>query len=523
MNKQKILFPAIIMLIGLVIDSCIKDDINTPPGTVTLTAPLKAESNVAPGDSLVWQEAIDIDGDLLTYDVYLGTEAIPEAVVSTRQVGTSYIPELIPGTSYYWKIVAQDGAEGTSESEVWSFSTLNTNNPPAAFNLLSPVNGATDHLYIDFLLEWETATDPEGDTVTYDVILDTDTNPTTVISSDQTGTTYGPTLSNGTTYYWKVVAKDGKGGTRESEVWSFTTINYPPGEINLLAPDDGEPDVALDAILTWETPSDQDGDPLTYDVYLGTSANPSTIVSSGQTNTNYAPVLTENTTYYWKIVAHDGKGGMGYSPEWSFTTIPPNNPPGAFSLNFPANEATGLPDNDILLKWDASTDPDGDAVTYDVYLGTSSNPTTVVSTGQSGLNFYPTLVLGTTYYWKVVAKDAKGGSTESEIWSFTTRSPNQAPAAFSLLSPAHKDINVEIGTDLTWEAAIDPDFDVVIYDVYIGTSSIDLKVVSKGQAGTSFSPTLLKGYTYFWRVVAKDGNGGTRESETWSFTTVPAL
>ena len=183
MNKQKILFPAIIMLIGLVIDSCIKDDINTPPGTVTLTAPLKAESNVAPGDSLVWQEAIDIDGDLLTYDVYLGTEAIPEAVVSTRQVGTSYIPELIPGTSYYWKIVAQDGAEGTSESEVWSFFTLNTNN----------------HLYIDFLLEWETTTDPEGDTVTYDVILDTDTNPTTVISSDQTGTTYGPTLSNGTT------------------------------------------------------------------------------------------------------------------------------------------------------------------------------------------------------------------------------------------------------------------------------------------------------------------------------------
>ncbi len=250
MNKLKILFPAIIILIVLVTDSCIKDDLNTPPGAVTLTAPLNAANNVVLGDSLIWQEAIDPDGDLVKYDVYFGTEANPVTVVSTRQEGTSYMPELISGTSYYWKIIAQDGAEGTSESDVWSFTTLSTNNPPGAFNLISPGNGATDNLYIDFLLEWDPSTDPDGDPVTYDVILSTNANPTTVISSNQTGTTYGPTLTNGTTYYWKVVAKDGKGGTRESAVWSFTTINYEPGEINLTAPDDAEPDVALDAILT---------------------------------------------------------------------------------------------------------------------------------------------------------------------------------------------------------------------------------------------------------------------------------
>lgn len=417
---QKILFPAIIILMVLLIHSCIKDGLNTPPGAVTLTAPLNGESQVDLSDSLVWQEAIDLDGDLVKYDVYLGTEAQAQTVVSTRQERTSYIPELTPGTTYFWKIIAQDGAEGTSESDVWSFTTLSSNNPPGAFNLLAPVNGATDNLYIDFLLEWESSTDPDGDAVTYDVLLSTNADPTTVISSDQTGTTYGPTLTNGTTYYWKVVAKDGKGGTRESAVWSFTTLNYEPGEISLTAPDDAEPDVALDASLIWEAPYDQDGDTLTYDVYFGTDADPSAIVSNGQINTTYSPSLTENTTYYWKIVAHDGKGGMGYSPVWSFTTLSSNNPPGAFSLTYPANGAINIAHDDTLLTWNASSDPDGDPVTYDVLLSTSSNPTTVVSTAQAGTSFAPSLLQGYTYYWKVVAKDDKGGTRESETWSFTT-------------------------------------------------------------------------------------------------------
>ncbi len=30
-------------------------------------------------------------------------------------------------------------------------------------------------------------------------------------------------LSSGTTYYWKVVAYDGKGGATDSAVWSFST------------------------------------------------------------------------------------------------------------------------------------------------------------------------------------------------------------------------------------------------------------------------------------------------------------
>ena len=40
------------------------------------------------------------------------------------------------------------------------------------------------------------------------------------VSDDETYTTSD--LTSGTTYYWKVVASDTRGGSAESETWSFT-------------------------------------------------------------------------------------------------------------------------------------------------------------------------------------------------------------------------------------------------------------------------------------------------------------
>jgi len=42
------------------------------------------------------------------------------------------------------------------------------------------------------------------------------------ITFSNSGPTSGGTYSNGTTYYWKVVASDPKGGSAQSETWSFT-------------------------------------------------------------------------------------------------------------------------------------------------------------------------------------------------------------------------------------------------------------------------------------------------------------
>jgi formylglycine-generating enzyme required for sulfatase activity len=108
----------------------------------------------------------------------------------------------------------------------------------------------------------------------------------------------------------------------------------------------------------------------------------------------------------------------------------PDNPPNTPVLISPpdgaANQSTS-----ITLSWLCS-DPDGDTLVYDVYLGTTNPPVNDISPGQSGASFACAgLVNAVTYYWMIVAKDSRGGSTPGSVWSFTTRDPPPVMAAIS--------------------------------------------------------------------------------------------
>lgn len=71
-------------------------------------------------------------------------------------------------------------------------------------------------------LSW-TATDTENDPLTFDVLLDTVSPPTTTVATDLLSPSYSPTLSPGTTYYWQVISKDYYYQT-SSPIWEFTTV-----------------------------------------------------------------------------------------------------------------------------------------------------------------------------------------------------------------------------------------------------------------------------------------------------------
>lgn len=96
--------------------------------------------------------------------------------------------------------------------------------------------------------------------------------------------------------------------------------NNPPSKPSNPSPANGETNVSMTPTLCWSC-SDPDGDTLAYDIYFGTDQNLTTPVESNHTNTSYQPgTLASNTTYYWKIVAKDGKGGVTEGDLWSFTT-----------------------------------------------------------------------------------------------------------------------------------------------------------------------------------------------------------
>ncbi|MEM2080561.1 MAG: C1 family peptidase, partial [Nitrososphaerota archaeon] len=106
------------------------------------------------------------------------------------------------------------------------------NRPPNQPSNPDPADGAID-VSINPTLSWA-CSDPDGDSLVYDIYFGTDTIPP-LVKSDHTSTSYNPeTLNYSTTYYWKVVAKDGRGGVTEGPVWRFTTGAQPSGNLELL-------------------------------------------------------------------------------------------------------------------------------------------------------------------------------------------------------------------------------------------------------------------------------------------------
>ena len=168
--------------------------------------------------------------------------------------------------------------------------------------------------------------------------------------------------------------------------------------------------------VSW-TCSDPENDPLTYDVYFGSTTSPG-LATSNITNPTFNPGgLDENTTYYWKIVAKDDHNNTTEGPVWQFTTGDSNQPPATPSNPTPED---GDSTCQSTLHWKCS-DPEQDPLTYDIYLA-KINPPTIAATELSDTLFEPdNLEENTQYYWKVVAKDDHNNQTEGPVWTFTTK------------------------------------------------------------------------------------------------------
>ncbi len=97
------------------------------------------------------------------------------------------------------------------------------NNPPSAPHSPVPANNVTNLDTVSLTLKWSACTDPEHDSVVYDLYFGKTAAPA-LKASNLKDTSYATgTLEKFTTYYWKVVAKDKHNNSTPGPVWSFTT------------------------------------------------------------------------------------------------------------------------------------------------------------------------------------------------------------------------------------------------------------------------------------------------------------
>jgi len=262
-------------------------------------------------------------------------------------------------------------------------------------------------------------------------------------------------------------------------------------------------------------------------IYWGISQNPETTgnkIQIGSGTGSFSTSLTglnSSTVYYIKAYAINSQG-VAYGTQVSFTTsIKPNNPPAAPSNPNPANGAASQSITPTL-SWTCS-DPDGDAITYDIYFGTTTNPTTTIATNQTATTLSRTgLSNGTTYYWKVLAKDSNGASTTGPIWSFTTIAPIALPTVTTAAVNNYTSTTAVFGGNVTGDGGAA----VSERGVYYGTSpnpettGLQLQI---GSGTGSFSYTrsgLSASTTYYVKAYAINSRGPAYGSQV-SFTTLP--
>ncbi|NMH89852.1 FISUMP domain-containing protein [Flavivirga algicola] len=359
------------------------------------------------------------------------------------------------------------------------------------------------------------------DAFKYDFYIGTEENKLGLRAENITALEYritNNTVLKGNKYYWKVVAKDGI-YEKESDVWSFTT-SPALSEPVLIGPIGFGRDPLN---FEWEPLPAATDEALTYKIYLGQDNPPTELVGTVEgtgTFTYDGPELTEFDTYYWRVEVSDMLNAsmsevgtfqklLGGYPDLPTIVAPLNN-----TLLFQR-------DGDVILDWTDSTDPEGDTVTYDVYLDTANPPVNIVASfsGDSEYNVTSNLVENTSYYWHVVAKDASGNSYSTETFNFDY--VGSSGPATPTLSEEVVDGTMSLDESIVWGKVVG----AATLDVYIDEMNPPTTKVASDVTGEGYivrprdipSDITVATKTYYARVVAKNVDGEA-ESSVISFT-----
>ena len=201
----------------------------------------------------------------------------------------------------------------------------------------------------------------------------------------------------------------------------------------------------------------------------------------------------------------------------SVATAAANNPPDVPVNYWPPRGQIGEP-LCTYLQW-GGTDPDGDALTYDVYFGPTSPPPLISSNQTSNVHVLPGLQTATTYRWRIVVRDEHGAETSGDEWVFTTKSTNGPPTVPASPNPANIATNQLVTGVLRWFSHDHDNFCDLTFDIYFGTNPSPPHIATVVDQLTYDVGTLNFLTTYYWQIIARDHLGVETVGPVWSFST----
>ncbi len=497
--------------------------------------------------SFQWSASTDGDGDAVVYHIYIDTVASPKKLLASNLSATQFKP-IVPlkgNKKYYWKVVADDAKGRQTESAVWSFSTAN--HPPSKPALKSPADGSSGISYTS-AVEWFPVNDPDGDLLHYEVWYGTDASLGYITTSNATKV-YIP-WNAGSRYFWKVVAIDKHGAKSESAIRSFTTAaaaNIPPAIPVLVFPLNNATSVSTEVTLRWLRAADTNGHPVNYTLFLGETPAQLTqyisLVDSSYTLSNLSP----GKTYYWKVYANDGHGGIVPSQTFSFSTTTDDTGVAQMKAYYRFAHSTMLHQ---FIESPLTPSFHADTVGYETSGKTTmndaaalafyyTNPATTVSfelppsfSVTSNITYNYGLPTNANAIYQIEGDFSAHNSVTIVLragnavkrYSIDLRI-NQLPDKPILQSPSQNEVDADTMPVFTWSGGDDPEGQTTIYRLYLGTevnNLVQAGLISNTKIFQYRGKPLLNGVKYYWKIIAQDIANETRESDVYAFVTKKA-
>ena len=405
--------------------------------------------------------ATDPDGDSLTYQINTssGDHASFNIVPSTGVLSFKSAPDYESKSSYSVTVQVRDSKDDAGDGDgAWDDSvtvtvTVGDANEAPAFTAGAAPTAAENQTSVTGS---PTATDPDGDSLTYGIDAAAgdgasfDIAPSTGVLSFKSA----PDYESKSSYSVTVQVRDSKnpaGGV--DSVWddtetvtvNVTNANEAPAFTAGAAPTAAENQTSVTGS---PTATDPDGDSLTYgiDTAAGDGASFDIAPSTGVLSFKSAPNYESKSSYSVTVQVRDSKNPAGgVDSVWDDTeTVTVNVTNANEAPAFTAGAAPTAAENQTSVSGSpTATDPDGDSLTYgiDAAAGDGASFDIAPSTGVLSFKSAPNYESKSSYSVTVQVRDSKNpaGGVDS-VWdatvtvTVTVTDVDEAPAAPTGLS-----------------------------------------------------------------------------------------
>jgi hypothetical protein len=379
--------------------------------------------------------------------------------------------------------------------------------PPAAPKNLIALSGNGE-----VTLTW--SPNIEGDFHGYYLYQSTSPNPTTLTDSvliitDTTKTIAG--LTNGTTYYFRLTARDtaGNESAYSNEVASTPGDVTAPSAPQLLTAVNGNGQVTL----TWRKNSEPDI--LRYRVYSATTPGAAVQVDStaAADTTLLIAGLSNGTAYYFRVSALDNALNLsGYSNELSATPSAVNINPVVTLAYLDINVIVDTPDTTLDSIAYHFYDPDDATLAFTT---TSLTPTVVTSSIVDGRLVLSLLQTGTADI--VVTATDDSGAVAADTFAVNVLPGNQRPMATddAVSTPMNSAVTIHVLNNDN-----DPDDDPLTV-TFVGTAGDGSPAIDTGDTTITYIP--VSGFTGTDQFIYITSDGEEFDTATVTVTVTALL